>query len=589
MMNVDVILKIFWLRKMNFQMNWMTNEWRFRKNSSKLSNNRCVVIDKQKSKDFKNELSDFYIIQMNWSKLQFILSKLKAFAFATLFNLESKKKRFLIVIEKINENNNKISNEISFQYVAFQNIFFKIKTHKLSKHDSHDYVIEISSNRDFFFDLIYNLSTTKLKVLKNYINEYMKKNFIIEFVSFTKTFIFFVKKTNDKLRLCVNYKNLNEIIIKNRYLLFFINENLNKLFETKIFIKLNVKDVFHRIRIQEENEWKTTFKCRFDHYQYRIMFFELTNSSITFQVYINKTMHSYLNLFVLMYINDLLMFFSFIEKHIEHVKLMLQRLKQFNLCFKFSKCNFHVFHVNFLDFRMSLEKITMQTSKIIVVKNWSKSKFHKDVQIFIKFANFYKRFVHAFFKTSAELISLLKENEKEKFKIKFVMISKTKKFMKSIKRIFINASTLRYYKFDDESMMKINVFDFVITKIFSQLAEIDDQWRSIVFYFRKMIFVERNYEVNDQEMFIIVKICKKWRHYIKDVKYFVRMIIDHVNLKNFFINKILNRRKARWWEKLTELNLKIKYRFDKNNLADDSFRKRDYENEIAKKTKTTKI
>jgi hypothetical protein len=89
-----------------------------------------------------------------------------------------------------------------------------------------------------------------------------------------------------------------------------------------------------------------------------------------------------------MYINDLLMFFSFIEKHIEHVKLMLQRLRQFNLYFKFNKCSFHVFHVNFLDFRMNFDEITMQTNKIIVVKNWSKSKFHKNVQIFINFANF---------------------------------------------------------------------------------------------------------------------------------------------------------------------------------------------------------
>jgi hypothetical protein len=182
------------------------------------------------------------------------LSKSKTFAFATLFNLELKRKQFLTVIEKTNENNNKINNEISSQYVAFQDIFFKIKTHKFSKHDFHNHVIEILSNRDFFFDFIYNLSTTKLKILKNYINEYMKKNFIIEFMSSTRIFILFVKKTNDKLRLCVNYKKLNVIIIKNRYSLFFINENLNKLFEIRIFIKLNVKNVFHRIRIRKEDE-----------------------------------------------------------------------------------------------------------------------------------------------------------------------------------------------------------------------------------------------------------------------------------------------------------------------------------------------
>jgi hypothetical protein len=96
------------------------------------------------------------------------------------------------------------------------------------------------------------------------------------------------------------------------------------------------------------------------------------------------------------------------------------------------------------------------------------------VQIFIDFANFYELFVHAFFKTNAELISLLKEDEKEKFKIKFVMISKAKKFMKLIKKIFMNASMLRHYEFDDESMIKINAFDFVIVDIFSQLVKIDD-------------------------------------------------------------------------------------------------------------------
>ncbi len=178
----------------------------------------------------------------------------KAFAFAILLSVDSKRERLLILIQKADENNDKINNEISSQYFAFQDIFFEVKAHKLSEHDFHDHVIEILSNRDSFFDSIYNLSATELKILKNYIDEYMKKNFIIEFVSFAKVFIFFVKKTNDKFRLCVDYRELNEIIIKNRYSLFFINENLNKLFETKIFIKLNVRDVFHRIRIRKENE-----------------------------------------------------------------------------------------------------------------------------------------------------------------------------------------------------------------------------------------------------------------------------------------------------------------------------------------------
>ncbi len=588
MIEVNVILKMSWLRKINSIMNWSTNKWRLRKNFETSSNKSRDAANKQKSKNFK-KTNDFYIAQMSWSKLHFNLFESKALAFAILFSVDSKRERLLIVIQKANENSDRVSNEISSQYFAFQDIFSEVEAHKFFEHDFHDHVIEILSNRDFLFDSIYNLSTTELKILKNYIDEYMKKNFITKFVSFAKVFILFVKKTNDKLRLCVNYKKLNEIIIKNRYSLFFINENLNKLSETKIFIKLNVKDVFHRIRIREENEWKTTFRCRFDHYQYKMMFFELANSSITFQVYINKTMHSYLDLFVLMYINDLLMFFSSTKKHIEHVKLMLQRLKKFNLYLKLNKCSFHVFHVNFLSFRMSFDEIAMQTNRIVVVRNWSKFKSHKDVQVFIDFANFYKRFVHAFSKVSAELFSLLKNDDKDKFKIKFVMIFETRKFMKSIKKIFMSASMLRHYELDDESMMKIDAFDFIIVDIFSQLVKIDDQWRSIAFYFKKMIFAERNYEINDQKMLVIVKICKKWRHYIKDVKHSIRMIIDHANFKNFFINKALNRREIKWWKKLIEFDLKIKYRSEKNNFADDSFRRRDYEDEIAKKNKNNEI
>ncbi len=165
------------------------------------------------------------------------------------------------------------------------------------------------------------------------------------------------------------------------------------------------------------------------------------------------------------------------------------------------------------------------------------------------------------------------------------MIFKTREFMKLIKKIFICALMLRHYELDDESMMKIDAFDFVIADIFSQLVKIDDQWRSIAFYFRKMIFAERNYEINDQKILVIVKICKKWRHYIENVKYSMRMIIDHANFKNFFINKTFSRKEIKWWKRLIEFDLRIKYRSEKNNFANDSFHKRDYEDEIAKKNK----
>ncbi len=247
------------------------------------------------------------------------------------------------------------------------------------------------------------------------------------------------------------------------------------MFKAKIFSKLNVRDVFHRIRIKNDDEWKTTFRWRFDHYQYQMMFFELTNSSTTFQTYINWVMHFYLNIFVLIYINDILIFSQSTKKHVEHVKLVLKRLRKFNLFIKLSKCNFHVFHVNFFNFRMNLNDISMQKSRIVVVKKWSLLKSHKNVQFFIKFTNFYRCFVYDFSQTSIDLTSLFKKDEKNKFKIKFVLISEKIESMKTLKRVFTSASMLRHYEFDDELMMKTNVSNFVIAEMFFQLKKIDDQ------------------------------------------------------------------------------------------------------------------
>ena len=126
----------------------------------------------------------------------------------------------------------------------------------MSKKDFHDHEIETKSNNNSFYDSIYNFSVTELEVLRNYINKNFKKKFIKRFKFFAKIFILFVKKSNDNLRLCVNYRDLNVITIKNRYSLFLINENLNKLSKTKIFTKLNMINVFHRIRIKKKTNKK---------------------------------------------------------------------------------------------------------------------------------------------------------------------------------------------------------------------------------------------------------------------------------------------------------------------------------------------
>jgi hypothetical protein len=168
----------------------------------------------------------------------------------------------------------------------------------------------------------------KLKIVKKYLENNLKKRFIVANRSFFASSVMFMKKTNESLRFCVDYKKLNQLIKKNKYSLSLIDETLIHLKKKKYFIKLNIRQTFHRIRITNvESKNLTTFKIRFDAYKYSISFFEFCNEFVTYQHYMNDVFFDYLDDFVSTYINDILIYNNFKKKHVNHVKKILQRLK----------------------------------------------------------------------------------------------------------------------------------------------------------------------------------------------------------------------------------------------------------------------
>ena len=468
--------------------------------------------------------------------------------------------------------------QFSSQYAEYIDVFFEEKTNTLSKHESHNHAID-TDDRDSFFDSIYNLSTHEFEVLRKYIDENLKKNFITLFIFSASVSILFVKKSDKSLRLCVDYRKLNVITIKNRFSLFLVSEILDRLIETRVYIKLNFRIAYNQIRIKKDDEWKTTFRCRFEHFEYRVMSFELVNAFVTFQSYINKTLHIFLDIFALMYLDDILIYFLIIEKHEDHVKSVLQRLRQHELYVKLKKCAFSISKIDFLKFRISAKDIFMKKARVKIIKNWLESLNHRDIQMFLKFVNFYRRFIEIFSRVIADLTELLKEKKKEKFFDKFELTSKARKSFNNLKKIFMKTSLLWHFNLDLKIMIETNVIEFVIFEIISQLDSKTDQWHSIVFWSRKMTSAERNYMIDETEMLAIVEVCKKWRHYIESFKHSMRVITDHVNFRTFLIIKALSRREARWWERLSDLNLKIEYKSNKTNSADALSRRSDYESD----------
>ena len=198
------------------------------------------------------------------------------------------------------------------------------------------------------------------------------------------------------------------------------------------------------------------------------------------------------------------------------------------------------------------------------------------MQIFLRFVNFYKRFIYRYFKIVAPLTSLLKNNENEKKKNSFEWSKSVEQTFRQFCDIFMSTSFFIHYDFFKKIQMKTDVFNFAIANIFNQQDE-NENWRSMTFWSRKMIPAKQNYEIYDQKFLIIIVAFKQWRHYLKNSFYLIKMLSDHNNFKKLMTKKKLNFRQARWAQILTVYDFKIFYRSNVKNLADESSRRLDYE------------
>jgi hypothetical protein len=182
--------------------------------------------------------------------------------------------------------------------------------------------------------------------------------------------------------------------------LSLIEETLTHLNKMKYFTKLDIRQTFHRIWIADvEFENLITFRIKFDVYTYRILSFELCNEFVTYQHYINDVFFDYLDEFVSIYIDDILIYSNSKIEHIEHVKKILQRLKNVELQTNIDKCEFSVHEIKYLELIMNRNEIRMNSKKIETILQWTTSQNLKQVQKFLDFCNFYKRFIRNFAKS----------------------------------------------------------------------------------------------------------------------------------------------------------------------------------------------
>ena len=185
----------------------------------------------------------------------------------------------------------------------------------------------------------------------------------------------------------------------------------DKLSKTIYFTKLDLKGAYNLIRMKTKKKWKTIFRIRYKHYEYTMMSFELINVSTIYQKMINDALREHLNVFVIAYLNNILIYSKTLSKHKQHVQTMLQCLKQWRLLLKLKKCEFHKFDVEFLEFVIKIQKVRMNSIKLNAIKNWSRPTNVKKVQAFLRFVNYNRKFIKNYFKKIIFLSNLTSKDK----------------------------------------------------------------------------------------------------------------------------------------------------------------------------------
>jgi hypothetical protein len=459
---------------------------------------------------------------------------------------------------------------MSIEYHDFLDVFFKEKTNIFSSHWKHDHRIEREKDHESNHEYVslYNLSKDELLLIKKYLKEHLNKDFIQSSTAFYASFILFAKKSDDKLRFCVNYRKLNAITKKNRYSILLIAKTIARLFKAKWMTKINIRHAFNRIRMHsKEDENLIIFRTKYETYKYLIMFFELINESSIFQNFMNDILMNYLDEFVVVYLNNIIVYSNSKKEHIQHVREILQRLREANIQVDVDKCEFHTIETKLLEMIVDRDEIKMNLEKIKAIVEWEKFTHLKEIQAFLEFVNFYRRFIKNFFIIVKSLVKLIRKDQL------FSWSKNCQTIFDELKKQVIEAFVLSYFSSELKTFLKSNSFDYVSVEILSQ-KESDNLIRSVTYFSKTLFLAERNYEIYDKELLTIIDCFEQWRVELHSVKTFTNVLIDHKSLKYFMITKKLNRRQTRWTEFLAEFDFKIAYQSEKKNDKADSLTKR---------------
>jgi len=532
----DIILGKPWLAKYNPLIDWMTNSLSFGRKTEKASD---ILPETSGGGTGKDNLT-----------LNTIETSAKPEEFETLL---------LFVMEKHEKETDPRVQELLEE---FADVFPSELPTGVPPDRGFEHTIELLPGSRIPSRPTYRMSPAELDELKRQIEDLLSKGHIRPSKSPFGAPVLFVKKKDGSQRLCVDYRALNEITVKNAFQLPRVDEMLDRLKDAKVMSKIDLKSGFHQVKIADQDVHKTAFQCRYGHYEYLVMPFGLCNAPATFQGLMNKVMEPLIDKCVSPYMDDLLVYSPNIDQHVKDLRQVLELLRKNKLYANPSKCVFAKDSVEYLGHVVTDKGISVDPAKIRKIQEWPIPQSTSQVRSFLGLAGFYQKFVEGFSRIAAPLYDVTGSQAK------FEWGEPQQKAFDELKRALTSAPVLRSPDPDLPYLLHTDASDAAIGAVLSQ--DDGDGPRPIAFFSRKISPAEVNYAIHEKELLAIVQALSTWRHYVLGCRYPVKIFTDHHSLKYFRTQPSLSKRQARWQGLLADYNYEIIYQPGKLNVVADA-------------------
>ena len=406
---------------------------------------------------------------------------------------------------------------------------------------------------------LYRLSAKELEELRKQLDGLLESGFIRPSQSPWGAPVLFVSKKDGDLRMCVDYRALNKLTVKNSYPLPRIDDIFDQLKGAKYFTKIDLRSGYHQIRLKDASIPLTAFRTRYGHFEFLVLPFGLTNAPASFMNLMNDIFRDYLDVFVIVYLDDILVYSKTWSEHMKHLKIVLNILRQQKLFGKLSKCVFGASEVEYLGHVLRPDGVSVDPNKVEAVENWPQPRNKTEVQSFLGLVNYYRRFIRNC-STIAKPLTLLTSN------VPFSWNETEQRAFHMLKKSLCSAPVLRCFDPKLPITVTTDASKYAIGAVLEQTE--GKTKRPVAFASRTLNDAEQNYAAHERELLAVVDALKFWRSYLHGQKFIVHS--DHYPLRYLESQDRLSPRQVRWLERIVDFDFKIIPVSGKSNIVADA-------------------